>query len=65
MLQSIQTLADFPRRCPLACENDDFDVEVRQRLHGDYRILFTVDGGTVRILHVRHGARRPLTPDEM
>ena len=65
VFQAVRTLADFPRRCSLAHENDDFDVEVRHLLYGDYRILFTIDSGTVRILHIRHGARRPLPPDEI
>jgi plasmid stabilization system protein ParE len=62
---SVNSLAEFPTRCPLAPESDQFDVEVRQQLYGRYRILFTLvdadgDGAedTVRILHVRHGARR-------
>lgn len=68
------SLADFPRRCPLAPEHDVFDVEVRQLLYGTYRLLFglrdTDDDGeydTVRILHVRHASQRPLyhkEPDE-
>ncbi len=29
---------------------------------GKYRILFEIDGETVRILHVRHSARKPLKP---
>jgi plasmid stabilization system protein ParE len=29
---AIGTLHTFPRRCPLAPENDDFDTEVRQLL---------------------------------
>jgi len=64
-LEAIQTLRDFPNRCPLAPENDVFEVEIRQLLFRAFRILFTVDGDTVRILHVRHGAQRPLTIDEL
>ncbi len=63
---AINSLAQFPTRRPLAPENDAFAFEVRQLLYGAYRILFTLvdtDGDgiadTVRILHVRHGARRP------
>ena len=62
---AIETLASFPRRCPLAPENDDFDGEVRQLLYGEFRILFTVKDEVVHVLHVRHGARRSITPDEM
>jgi plasmid stabilization system protein ParE len=61
---AIETLSSLPRRCPLAPEDDDFDVEIRQLLYREFRILFTIEGDVVRVLHVRHGARRSLTPDE-
>jgi plasmid stabilization system protein ParE len=64
-MRAIQSLVEFPRRCPLAPENEDFGVEVRQLLYGDYRIVFTIEDDTVRILHVRHGARSPIAPDEL
>ena len=61
---SIASLATFPERCPLAPENARFPFEVRQLLYGRkphvYRILFTVDGETVYVLHIRHGRRKPL-----
>ena len=63
-IDAIQTLMSFPRRCPLAPEDDVFDVEIRQLLYGNFRILFTVEADLVRILHVRHGARRPLEPND-
>lgn len=63
--KAISSLTELPARCPLAPEGDAFVVEVRQLLYRSYRILFTLvdadeDGvpDTVRILHVRHGARR-------
>ena len=34
--------------------------EIRQLLDGGFRILFTVQEDQVRILHIRHRARRPL-----
>jgi plasmid stabilization system protein ParE len=64
-LRAIQKLRSFPRRCQLAPENDAFAEEIRQLLYGDYRILFTIDGSQVRVLHIRHGARRYLDPDEV
>lgn len=71
LLLAYQSLVRFPARCPLAPENDMFEaVEVRQLLYGTgrttYRILFSImegtqdEPGTVRILHVRHAARRRL-----
>ena len=68
---SIRTLAEFPTRCPLAFEDEHFPFEVRQHLFGRYRVLFTLldtdnDGiaDTVRVLHVRHGARRRIGEEE-
>lgn len=65
--RAVLSLSELPGRCRLAPENDAFDAEVRQRLYGAYRILFTLidadgDGSpdTVRILHVRHGAQQHL-----
>jgi plasmid stabilization system protein ParE len=68
--RAVDSLGQFPTRCPLAPESGAFDVPVRQLLYGSYRILFTLadadDDGTldtVRILHVRHGARRLMSQD--
>jgi hypothetical protein len=66
LLEAYQSLEEFPTRCPVAPENKVYpDVEVRQLLYGRgrnaYRILFCiVDPHTVRILHLRHTARRRL-----
>ncbi len=61
---AIESLNALPRRCPLATENEAFDVEVRQLLYDGFRILFTVEENQVRILHIRHVARRPLVPED-
>ena len=59
--EAIASLARLPKRCPLAPENKSFPSEVRQLLYGRrqyrYRILFTIEGDTVVILHIRHGRR--------
>lgn len=61
---AIQSLEKFPQRCPLAEENELFEVEIRQLVYrkgvGAYRVLFTVAGALVHVLHVRHGRRRRL-----
>ena len=61
--KSLDSLREFPHRCPLAPEHELFSDEVRQHLYGNYRVLFTLvdtnnDGveDTVRVLHIRHGA---------
>ncbi len=60
------SLAQIPERCPIAPENSHFPFEVRQLFYGRkphvYRILFTVNGDMVEVLHIRHGRRKPLTP---
>ncbi|MCF7765078.1 MAG: type II toxin-antitoxin system RelE/ParE family toxin [Verrucomicrobia bacterium] len=64
VLDAFLTLETFPDRCPLARESRTFRRKIRQLIHGKrrhtYRILFDVSGQTVRILHVRHGAREQL-----
>ena len=61
---AIESLTEFPRRCALAPEDEVFDPEIRHLLHGGFRILFTVQEDQLRILHIRHGARRPLGPSD-
>ena len=64
----IETLETMPGRCALARESGAFKEEIRQLLYGKrqhkYRILFTVHDNEVHVLHVRHGARAALGPDE-
>lgn len=68
LLEAIDTLAEMPKRCPLAPENDHVPEEIRQLLHGRrqgrYRILFTIERRMVAILHVRHAARRYIHEEE-
>jgi plasmid stabilization system protein ParE len=60
----LQTLATMPRRCPIAPESDYFDEEIRQLLVNPYRVLFTISGKRVHVLHVRHTARRTIGEPE-
>ena len=46
-------LSSMPASCSLAPESDDSDTDVRQLLYGRYRILFTINGDLVMILHLR------------
>jgi plasmid stabilization system protein ParE len=63
--KAIAALRTFPGRCPLAPENNALPFEVRQLLYGRkphvYRVLFTVEGETVYVLHIRHGRRKPVS----
>lgn len=66
LLRQIATLSKSARRCPLADENDRFPHELRVLLYGKrrstYRVLFTIEGDTVYVLFVHHGARDELKP---
>ena len=46
-------LALFPKGFPLAPEHDKFSAEIRQMNVGRYRVLFTIKGRRVHVLHVR------------
>jgi plasmid stabilization system protein ParE len=63
--EAIGSLSTMPLRCPHAPEDAVFDEEIRHLLHGRkphvYRIIFTVRGTSVHVLHIRHGARNPLS----
>ncbi|HEX3819950.1 MAG TPA: type II toxin-antitoxin system RelE/ParE family toxin [Candidatus Sulfotelmatobacter sp.] len=62
---AIASLTTFPERSPLAPESSQFPFEVRQLLYGRkphvYRILFMIEAETVKVLHIRHARRRPVS----
>ena len=53
-MASLTTMAE---RCPLAPETGLDGLKLRHLIHRRYRIVFTVEQGSVVILQVRHGAR--------
>ena len=61
MEAKIKTLETSPARCPVAEESQYFNFEIRHLIIGNYRVLFRIDGTTVKVLHIRGGAqeRRP------
>ena len=61
---TIASLEDMPRRCSKAKESSKFKRDIRQIMHGVYRILFEIEDDEVHIVHIRHGARRYMEPDE-
>lgn len=69
LADAINSLALSPERCGIAPENEFVDREIRQlrygRRSGVYRVLFTVVGAEVRILHIRHAARRTMSSEEI
>lgn len=64
--EAMASLSELPERCPLAAESISFPFEVRQLLYGRkphvYRVLFTVQGEVVYVLHIRHGRRKRAEP---
>ena len=48
-----EQLAVVPKAFPLAPEVDEFSKEIRQMVVGRYRILFTIKGRNVHVLHIR------------
>jgi plasmid stabilization system protein ParE len=64
LLKAFRSLEKNPLRCRLAPESAFFEEEIRQLVYGKYRILFTVEGETVFVLRVRHGAREYLKPED-
>ena len=63
--EQMRSLKNFPERHELAYRAQDVGRDIRHTFYGVYRILYTVDEDTVVVLSVRHGARQPLTLDEV
>ncbi|HEX6746447.1 MAG TPA: type II toxin-antitoxin system RelE/ParE family toxin [Longimicrobium sp.] len=60
ILVGIESLEEMPSRCPVAPESAYVDREVRHLIHREHRIIFLVQERHVRVLTVRHAARKPL-----
>lgn len=67
----IASLTEMAARCPLAPEAQKLGVELQHLLYGQrpsiYRIVFRVveERQEVHVLTVRHGARKPLTDEDV
>ena len=63
------TLRENPERFVLARESKHIDYEIRQfnfgRRTGAFRVLFTIHGDTVHILHIRRAVRDAMTSAEI
>lgn len=71
LIKSLASLSRFPLRCPIAREAEKIGRPIRCLLFGEkrniYRILYEVDEArtTVRVLHIRHGARKDARREEL
>lgn len=63
--EKMMALRTMPEACGLAPETDESQHEVRQLLHGRYRVLLTIREQKVFVLTIRHGARRFMRADEI
>lgn len=55
--QQAKALAQFPKRCPVIPEADEIGVEYRHLIWSQYRSIFRIEGGTVYVVRVVHGAQ--------
>jgi len=53
----ILALTTMPERASLIPENTVLGTRYRHLVHGKYRIIFRIQGNTVMVLRVIHGAR--------
>ena len=64
LTKAIDSLKEFPNRCAIVHEAVDFDVVVRQRQVGKYRILFMVEAETVKVFSIRHVRQQLFLSDD-
>ncbi len=63
----ILSLQEMPGRFPVIPEASELQMPYRSVLHASHRVVFRIDEekNVVYVVRVYHGARRPLTPDEI
>jgi toxin ParE1/3/4 len=67
LVRSIYSLEESPERCPLIPEQDEFPFEIRHLIYFSHRIIFAAQSGEGRVVIYRiyHGAKRPLSADDV
>ncbi|HVX63206.1 MAG TPA: type II toxin-antitoxin system RelE/ParE family toxin [Pirellulales bacterium] len=66
----LESLSQFPSRCPLAAESDEFPFELRELHYGvgrrsTHRALFNIADDVVLVFAVRHIAQDRLQVDDL
>ena len=65
----LERIGEFPEAHPLARENADHKIELRQMMFGKgrnkYRVIFTVKENDVVVLDIRHGTRKNHPPESL
>lgn len=66
LYKMVHTLETLPKRCGRAREADLIGEDIRQTFFKSHRIIFRIEEveKIVHILHVRHGARAAISPDD-
>lgn len=66
LFERIETLQNFPLRCPRTRTSEEHEENVRLLLYGKrqfaFRILFTVHDEVIRIIAIQDNARGPAEP---
>ena len=60
--QSISALAVFPE---IGQAVEDSEIRVLRSSHYSYNIYYALKATEVHVLHIRHPARKPPTPEEL
>jgi toxin ParE1/3/4 len=55
--EKVFSLASMPERASLIPENTQLGTGHRHLVHGNYRIIFRIEGDAVLVLRIVHGAR--------
>lgn len=54
LIAAIKSLEILALRCPVAEEDVEFGIGIRQLMVGRYRVLYFINKDAVEILHIRH-----------
>jgi plasmid stabilization system protein ParE len=70
ILEAVADLAVMPEGFPLAEENGQFSLEIREMLFGvgrrrTHRVIFTITGERIHVVAVRHTAQDRLTGGDL
>jgi plasmid stabilization system protein ParE len=75
LVDVVDSLEEFPRRCPVAPESDDLGIELRQLIYGNrtaaYQIVFSIGQDNamadevVRVYRIWHGSRDRIRPRDL
>ena len=55
--QQIDSLENFPLRCPIIPEAQELGEKYRHLIYGNYRTIFRIEGSRVIIMRVIHSTR--------